>query len=370
MQAYGGYGAPPPQTAGAIRHAYPLTVTSASFTSALVLNLRTLPYAFVRFFVHLVHAIVAIALIGGAIAAAVVVGNAVHPYAGVAVFIGGLVIYGVLWAWWFRYFLYAIKCGHVAVLTDLVTRGKVGDGTEGMIAYGRRMVKERLGDITQVYVMQAMIRGIVLEFNMGVGFLGDIMPFEIGFILRFTRRLLRASTRYLDETMFAYSLIRRNEPLWDVVSEGMGYYFQSSKEILKTSVWMMIVNTLVRAFLWIALTLAWGVAVYSIAAAYCATHGADVQSMVGPGYPGSAASDGVALAAGIVGGLILAGLTLNALEHAFLHPVYLTMVMTKFLIVVQSQPLDPSFQGFLGSPRAASLRNVAAGIDAARFARR
>jgi len=84
MASYGGGG-----RAG-IRHAYPLAVTSASFMTAFVLNLRTLPYAFVRFFLHAVHAIVALAFFAAAIVCAIALGKSVHPYAGVAVFVDRL----------------------------------------------------------------------------------------------------------------------------------------------------------------------------------------------------------------------------------------------------------------------------------------
>ncbi|HEX7664688.1 MAG TPA: hypothetical protein VF407_09260, partial [Polyangiaceae bacterium] len=85
MQGYGG----PQQRArdggGSIRHAYPLSSTSTGFFAALLLVLRTLPYAFVRFLAHVLHFVVALALIGGSCVLAAIVGSAVHPGAGVAV---------------------------------------------------------------------------------------------------------------------------------------------------------------------------------------------------------------------------------------------------------------------------------------------
>ncbi|MEO8876548.1 MAG: hypothetical protein ABI461_13240 [Polyangiaceae bacterium] len=359
MNAYGG------GSRGGIRHAYPLEVTSASFTTALVLNLRTLPYAFVRFFLHTAHALVAIAFFVATIVCAAVVGKEVHPAAGVAVLVVGIVVYTVLWAWWFRYALYAVKCGHIACLTDLITRGKIGDGSEGMLSYGKHVVRERFADVAQVYVLQALIRGVVSEFNMAIGFIADILPFAIP-MLGWARRLLRASTRYLDETLFAYSLIRRNEPLWDVCSEGLGYYFQNSKEILKTSMWMMVLGSILRALLWIGFLIAGFFICLPIFGGLIAAHGHMIANDVGSG-PGIDPSGAVTILSACVGALIFAGISIYSIERAFLHPIYLTMVMTKFLLVIQTQPLSADFERYLLTPRAQLLRNQVSRMDGGRI---
>jgi hypothetical protein len=344
-----------------IRHAYPLAVTSASFTSAFVLNLRTLPYAFVRFFLHLAHAVVALLFFVALVVCAGVLAKATHPLAGVAAFVAGLVIYGILWAWWFRYVLYAVKCGHIACLTDLVTRGKVANGSDGMLTYGRHVVSERFPDVVQIFTLQALIRSVVAEFNWSIGFLGDFLPFNLGVILMFGRRLLTASTRYLDETLFSYSLIRRNEPLWDAVSEGLGYYFQNSKEILKTSLWMMFLNMVLRFLITWTVGIASAWLLFHLFEGLADAHATEILNAIAPGGTDDGEMTLMILSgmAAIVGGLVFAMISLHTIEQSFLHPIYLTMVISKFLIVIQSQPLDPSFERFLGSARAQSLRTFA-----------
>ncbi len=349
-----------------IRHAYPLSVTNPSFTSAFVLNLRTLPYAFVRFFLHATHAVVAVAFFGAAFVCAGVVGKTVHPFAGVAVLFIGVAIYGILWTWWFRYVLYAVKCGHIACLTDLVTRGKVGNGNEGMLSYGKHVVRERFPDVVQLFLLQGLIRGVVSEFNAAIGFLGDFLPFNIGVMFVFGRRLLRTGTRYLDESLFSYSLIRRSEPLWDACSEGLGYYFQNSKEILKTSIWMMVINSALRTLLSLVIAIGAMWFLFLTMKGVASDRAVEILNVVTPatGLTGDAALDVFAIGSALLGTLIFTMTSLYAVEHAFLHPIYLTMVMTKFLMVIQSQPLDPSFERYLGSSRAQKLRNFATQLRA------
>ena len=365
MQAYGGYA--PPARGGTVRHAYPLSITSASFFSAFALNMRTLPFAFVRFFLHFFHALFAWCLILGSIALAIFLGVKVQPYLGVGVFIAGFVLYAILWRSWFRYLLYGVQCAHVAVLTDLITRGKVGNGTESMLGYGRHVVSERVGDVAQLLVFQAMLRLVIAEFTLGLNFLSELMPFGIGFVARWSRRLIRESTRYLDETLFAYSLVRLGDPLWDACSEGLGYYFQNSKEILKTSTWIVFLNVVFRLGLWILFFIVWAFVLYGIALSILAGHATDIQAWAGTENPADV--QGLSVVAGIVGSIIMTSITTGAVNHAFLRPVYLTMIVTKFLNVIQSQPLDPSFEQYFGS-RGPRLRSLAAQIDANRSQRR
>jgi hypothetical protein len=344
-----------------IRHAYPLAVTSASFTSAFILNLRTLPYAFIRFFLHVVHAVVAVLFFVALAVCSAELGKFVHPVAGVGVFIAGSVIYGIVWAWWLRYLLYAVKCGHIACLTDLVTRGQVGNGNESMLTYGRHVVSDRFPDVVQVFALQALIRGVVHEFNWSIGFVGDFLPFNLGILLMFGRRLLTASTRFLDETLFSYSLIRRSEPLWDVCSEGLGYYFQNSKEILKTSIWMMFLNPALRFLIMWTIGIATAWFSFHLFDGIAHAHANEILNAVSPGGTDNGELTLAILSgmAAIVFALVFALFSLHTIEQAFLHPVYLTMVISKFLIVIQSQPLDPSFERFLGTTRAQALRTFA-----------
>lgn len=43
-----------------------------------------------------------------------------------------------------RYFLYMVKVGHIAVITELLRNGNVPEG-KGQLAYGKDMVKENFG---------------------------------------------------------------------------------------------------------------------------------------------------------------------------------------------------------------------------------
>ncbi|MGH7282291.1 MAG: hypothetical protein ACRELY_12245, partial [Polyangiaceae bacterium] len=300
-------------------------------------------------------------MILGSLGLAIFVGMKVQPYLGVAVFIAGVFLYSILWAWWFRYLLYGVKCAHVAVLTDLITRGKIGSGSESMLSYGRHVVSERVSDVAQLWVFQSMLRLVMIQFTLGIDFLSELMPFGIGFLARSGRRLLRASTQYLDEALFSYSLVRLSDPLWDACSEGLGYYFQNSKEILKTTVWMVFLNFLFRLALWLVFVVAWSLMLYGVALSILTAHAAAIQAWAGGDSPPDL--PGLSVVCAAIAGLILTAITTSAINNSFLRPVSLTMIITKFLNVIQSQPLEPGFEQYVGS-RGPRLQSLAAQIDA------
>jgi hypothetical protein len=51
------------------------------------------------------------------------------------------------------------------VLTELVTRGQIGNGAEGMFAYGKRIVTERFAQTNVLFAMDLLVEGVVRAFN-------------------------------------------------------------------------------------------------------------------------------------------------------------------------------------------------------------
>ena len=141
-------------------------------------------------------------------------------------------------------------------------------------------------------------------------------------------------------------------------SEGLGYYFQNSKEILKTSMWMMFIGMILRWLMWILFLVVGFLICLPIFHVLVATYSPDLMQAADPTGPTAFAQPDVAAIFGsIMGALVFAGICVYSVERAFLHPIYLTMVLTKYLLVIQTQPLNPDFERYLGSPRALRLRD-------------
>src|SRR6202051_4796129 len=162
-----GWGAPvpPPPPAAAIRHTYPLLVRDHGLGTAFSLLMQSLPYALARFGILLGCAVACIVWIVIAFGGAAWLGNHIASAFGLVwllICLGGA---GFLWGTVLRYVLHLLACGHVAVLTELITRGQVGNGSESMLAYGRRVVIERFGQIQALYGLNLLVRGVCPAFQ-------------------------------------------------------------------------------------------------------------------------------------------------------------------------------------------------------------
>ncbi len=303
-----------------VRHSYPLVVENADLGTALGLFLKTLPYALVRLGIHVgctVGAVVAwIVAFGGA----AFLGDHVGGLAGLLWLVLCAGVVGGVWRFFLRYFLYLAKCGHIAVLTELLTRGQIGNGAEGMFAYGRRVVTERFAEVNVLFAVDALVKGVVNAFNRTLDWVAELLPLPgLDSLMQLVNAVVRAATTYIDETLFSYNLARGDENPWNTAREGLIYYCQNSREVLKTAVWVVVLDKVLTAAAW----------------AICLVPGFLVSALV----PGKAALFAFGM------GLLLA---LN-FRSAFLKPLFLIMVMTKFHVSVRGQAIDAAWDARLSS---------------------
>lgn len=304
----------------AVRHAYPLAVQDASVGTAFGLLLRTLPYALVRFGLLLGSTVLAVLWWLAAFGGAAFLGKRVGGPVGL-VWLGLWVVgAGTVWRLFLRYALYVVKCGHIAVLTELVTRGQVGNGSEGMFAYGRRVVTERFAEVNVLFAVDALVKGILNAFHRTLDWIAGLLPIPgLDTVANVVNAVVRAAGTYVDETIFSYGLARGETNPWRSAKDGLVYYCQNAREILKTAIWVVVLDKVLTAVAWVI----------------CLAPGFLLASVV-PGPAG-----GVALGIGLL-------LALNV-RAAFLSPLFLVMVMTRFHVAVRGQAIDATWDARLGA---------------------
>ncbi len=298
-----------------VRHSYPLAIENAGMGTAASLVMKTLPYALVRFGILLGFSVVTIIWFVITVGGATLLGAKIHPWVGVGWLIAGLGAYG--YAWWFvvRYALYLIQAGHVAVLTELVTRGQIGAGSEGMFAYGKRIVTERFGQVNVLFALDLLIRGVVHALNRTLDWISGLIPVPgLNSIVGIVNAIVRAATSYIDETIFSYNLARGDDNAWRSSKDALIYYGQNSKELLKTAIWVVILDKVLTVVVWVVM-LAPAVLVAAV-------------------LPASAKGIGFLLTLGI------AALFASNVRQAFLKPMFVVMVMTRFHMLVRNQPIN------------------------------
>ncbi len=307
-----------------VRHSYALAIEHAGFGTALSLVLRTLPYAAVRFGILFGFSVVTIVWFVAAFGIGSWLGAKVHPFIGVGWMIALLGTYGYLWWFVVRYTLYLIQAGHIAVLTELITKGQVENGATGMFDYGRRVVTERFGQVNLLFALHLLVRGVVGAFNRTLDWVSQLLPIPgLSSVVGIVNAIVRAATTYIDETIFSYNLARGDENPWRSSKDGIIYYCQNSMEILKTAAWVVVLDKVLTVLLWVVMLVPAGLLMFVLPVSL---------------KPG-----------GMILGFVVAALFASNVRQAFLKPVFLVMVMTKFHLAVRNQAINTEWDERLSS---------------------
>lgn len=294
---------------------FPLAVRNCGFGVAVSLMMRSLPYALMRFVVLAAYSLATLAWLIVMVVGAIWSGTHIATAFGFVWFFAFLAIGGGLWAMLLRYALHLIECGHVAVLTELITRGSIGNGSESMFTYGKRIVTERFGEVNALFALNLLVRGVVNVVNRVIEGVTSLIPIPgLSTLASFIAAVFRAATRYLDKAVFAYNLTRPDVNPWSGARDGLIYYAQNAKPILKQAVWIVVLDFVLSVVLWLVL-LALAVAV-TLA------------------LPPTMREVGGAI------GAVLAILLALAVRGAFLKPLFLIMIVTRFLTLIEAQEVN------------------------------
>jgi hypothetical protein len=316
--------APAAPPAASIPHSYPLAVRDHGLVTAFGLLMQSLPYALARCGILLAYSL------GGIIWLVITFGGAawlsthIANVFGVVWFI--LCVVGVGWFWGavLRYLLHLIACGHVAVLTELITRGQIGNGSESQLAYGRRVVTQRFGQVNALFGLNMLVRGVLQAFHRTLDWIAELLPIPgLESLANLINTVMRAATRYLDKVILSYNLARNDEDPWRGAREGIVYYCQNARPILETSIWIIILEHVLSAVLWLLLL----------------APAAAITVLLPHAVRESAA----------VATIIIALLLAATLRAAFIKPLFLIMMMVRFHTLIEHQPLNQEWDARLSS---------------------
>lgn len=298
----------------AVRHSYPVVQGGFGVSDALALVAKTAPFVaarlgilFAKTVTTLIYWAVVLSIAGFLFARV--------PALGWAWLLASFGVAGWFWHTVVRYFLYLLKSAHIAVLTELLMYGRVGNGSEGMLAYGRRVVTERFGQVNALFAMDMLVRGVVKAFNRTLDLVSSVLPIPgLDSVFGIAKGILAASTTYIDETIFSYNLARGDANAFRCSKDGLIYYAQNTAEILKTGAWVVVLDK-VFSFALLLLVLLPTIVVISI-------------------LPNGTS-------AWIPWTMVIAAVLFSRdLQQALLRPVFLTLVMLKFHSVVRGQAID------------------------------
>jgi hypothetical protein len=319
-----------------VRHTYPLVNRDHGLASAIGLLMRSFPYAVARFGILLAYAVACIIWI------VVAVGGATFLSTHIAGAFGGvwliMCLVGVGWFWRtvLRYALHLLACGHVAVLTELITKGQVGNGSEPMLAYGKRIVLQRFGEVNILFGFKLLVQGILNAFHRTLDWVDQLLPIPgLESISNLLNIVLRSATRYLDKVLLSYNLARGDSDPWVGAREGLVYYAQNAKPILITAVWIVILERVLSFLVFLILLAPAGLITVML--------------------PHSVREQG-----GLVT-VLIAVLLAATMRSAFIKPLFLIMMMVRFHALAENQPINPDWDARLAS-LSAQFQSLGAGF--------
>lgn len=312
------------QATGAPVHHYKLQIRDYGLGTAMGLLARSAPYAVAHFAILLACSVAGIIWLAVMIGGAAWLGAHIAHVFGIAWFVLCLVGVGWLWGAVLRYALHLLVCGHVAVLTDLITTGQVGNGSESMLAYGKRVVLARFGQVNALYGLNLLVRGVIDSFHRTLDWIDQIVPIPgLESLSSLVTMILKAATRYLDKVILSYNLARGDDDPWVGARQGLVYYAQNAKPILMTSLWIVVQERVLTVIVWL-LMLAPAAAITVVLPPVMRETGGFVT-------------------------LVVAVMLAYAIRAAFIKPLFLIKMMIRFHGLIENQPINQDWDTRLSS---------------------
>ena len=126
-----------------------------------------------------------------------------------------------------------LKAGHVAVITEAVTTGRVPDN---QIAYGKERVKERFLTSNVFFVIDKLVGGAVRQLQRGfervAGSLGNIIP-GMNAVVSIGKMFIGIALGYIDECCLGYTFLKKDQGAFKSATDGVVIYAQNWKKLLK-----------------------------------------------------------------------------------------------------------------------------------------
>ncbi|MGH1347403.1 MAG: hypothetical protein ACRBN8_37940 [Nannocystales bacterium] len=325
-------------------HSYPVASSGGGFFAAVRLSVKVLPYALFRFAHWSMFTTLSVVMVLAALGIGTALAVGVNKWAGVAVILGGII--PVFWFWmpFVERKMFGAKCAHIAILTELVTKGSIGAGNDGQLAYAKHIVSTRLENMTSIWEVNRSVNRSLRKLTETLDFIDKWLPIDISFIKRGLYALVNGAAGYLEAVVLSYGLARGDREFAGPALDGLTYCAQNSGKMFRTAIGVIVLEKLMIAPLWIVAAVA---SVGGVFAATFASQGGDLavlQANAPEVIKAAPIPFLVALAAAVVVGGVIAWLAVRTVRESFIQPTLTTMVMLRFHKLVHNQPLDQGWK--------------------------
>ena len=147
-----------------------------------------------------------------------------------------------------HYMGYLVKAGHIAVIAETVTTGRVPDN---QVAYGKERVKERFLTSNIYFAVDKLVSGAVKQIQRGVEKVGNALDFVPGIkaVSGLAQFFVGISLGYIDECCLGYTFYKKEQGAFQSAADGVVIYAQNWKLLLgsaaKTMLKVLLLSLLV-----------------------------------------------------------------------------------------------------------------------------
>jgi len=214
-----------------------------------------------------------------------------------------------------QYVGYLVKAGHIAVIAEAVTTGRVPDN---QVAYGKHMVTERFASSNIYFAVDKLVAGAVRQLQGYLQTAGNAFDFIPGMnaLVKVGKLFIDISVGYIDECCLGYSFYKRDQGPFKSAADGVVIYAENWKTLLSAAA----KTTLMVIGLLVAVTLV----AFVVLGLLCKVFGL-------PGYLG----------------FLFACLIALAVKFAFIDSYILVKMMASFMEVAPSTVLKVDLYGTL-----------------------
>ncbi len=216
-----------------------------SFSRALAMVMRTLPFVVLRILVYVGIALAYVLTVGvgGALGWGFGhMGSGPDAPAGGA-FWGGAIGFGLVSGVIYmarEYILYLVKAAHIAVLVQVFDNKPIPAG-QGQLAYGATFVKTHFTESSVLFGVDQLIKGVLRSLFGTVNFFTSFLPIPaLQQLIRLAESFVRMSLTYVDEIILAYLIRTQTRNPWGTARDGLILFAQNYMHFLKNAAWLSV----------------------------------------------------------------------------------------------------------------------------------
>jgi len=165
------------------------------------------------------------------------------PGVGFVMVIIWLALTGVIRFFINHYIGFLVKAGHIAVITEAVTTGKV---PENQVTYGKERVKERFATSNVYFLIDKMVAAAVRQIQKLVGKITGAMSSipGMGSVTSLAQFFISISLGYIDECCLGYTFYKKEQKAFKSAADGVVIYWQNIKTLLASAAKTMLMVVL------------------------------------------------------------------------------------------------------------------------------